>query len=149
MATGTTLVTVKKALRTLLAARAGLAGVQVSYAKPLGGLLPEAVWFGGAEAPEARIAATGGTVKKVHENYSFTAVVQVLVEDGRDEEAADERAAALLGELQQAVAANPTLGSTHVVQMAGWEQSLGPVGEGTNRAARYDVVLTVHAELAP
>lgn len=154
MATGTTQVAVKKALRTALSARSGLTGVQVSYAKPNEELQAESIWFGSStSSPEVRQAAFtgGGRPKTQFEAYDFLVTVQVLLQDGRDEETADERAALLLAELQQALAAAPTLGVDGVkkVEMSAWEHDCGPIGESTDRGARYDVTVSVMAELKP
>lgn len=152
MSTGTTLVAVKQQLKTLLTARPGLSGVQVSFARPTTGLLSEAIWFDTAAPDEAdtAISVMGGAVKKVDETYTFTTVVQVLLTDGRDEETADLRAVALLAELQQTVAAAPVaIGAIRLLQMAGWVHTVGPLGEGTSKGARFDVALRVNALLQP
>lgn len=154
MATGTTQVAVKKALRTALDARPGLTDVQVSYAKPPTELQDESMWLGpGTSSPKVRQAAFTrvGRPKTMFEAYDFGVVIQVAVRDGRDEEAADERAAVLLAELQQALAESPTLGvaGVHKIEMSAWEHACGPIGEGTDRGSRYEVTISVMAELKP
>ncbi len=149
MSTGTTLPEVRRALVASLGARPGLSAVTVSYAKPTGTMPAEAIWFGDAEA-ETAIAVMGGAIKKVDETYTLDAVVQVLLRDGRDEEAADLRAAAVFAEFQQQLAATPQpVAAVRQVQMAGWAHTVGPIGETTNRAARFDITLRVNALLQP
>lgn len=149
MSTGTTVVEVIQALVALLDARAGLDGVAVSYARPNGTMPHEAIWFGDAEA-ETSISVMGGAVKKVDETYDLAAVVQVLIRDGRDEEAADVRAKAVFTEFQQQLAATPKpVDAVRLVQMTGWARTVGLIGETTTRAARYDIALRVNALLQP
>lgn len=150
MSTGTTLVEVKQALVTALAARSGLSGVTVSYAKPATTAMPaEAIWFGDAEA-ETAISTMGGAVKKIDETYVLEAVVQVLIRDGRDEEAADVRAEAVFTEFQQQLAAVPkVIDAIRQAQMTGWVHTVGPIGESTNRGARFDIALRINALLQP
>ena len=149
MSTGTTLVEVKQALVTSLGARAGLSAVTVSYARPNGTMPNECIWFGDAEA-ETAISVMGGAVKKIDETYNLDAVVQILIRDGRDEEAADLRAEAVFTEFQQQLAATPKpVDAVRQVQMSGWAHTVGPIGETTNRAARFDITLRVNALLQP
>lgn len=147
MTTGTTLVAFKGALRTRLAARAGLTGVQVLYAKPTSGLKAEAIWFEDAET-DAEIPVLKAGTKKVDEHISLVAVIQVRINDGRNEEAADLRAAELLAELQQELAETPrTIDAIQWAEMLGWSHTVGPIGDGTSRAARFEVTLRIRARL--
>lgn len=155
MATGTTLYDVTDALVTLLDARPGLDDVTVTFAKPMNEpgveLADEAIWFGGATT-DVEQAAFGGTIKADFEQYELDCVVQVLIRDGRTEQACALRAKALFAELQQALAAKTTktlVAGVQKIQLTGWEHQVGPVGDGTNRGARYDVTIFVMAELKP
>lgn len=153
MATGTTLVTVTQALVALLAPRPALDGVQVAFCMPTNEpgneLADEAIWFGGASTPEVEQAAFGGAIKADHERYDLEAVIQVALRDGRTEETCAVRAAALLAELQQVLASNKTAGGAMRIQLAGWEHTIGPLGDSGNRGSRYDLTISVLAELKP
>lgn len=148
MTTGTTLTAFKVAYVALLAARPGLAGVQVAYAKPTTELQSEAIWLASATTEDVRLATMGGAVKKVDETYLLSGVVQVLLSDGRDEQTADARANVLLGEVQEALAANPKdLAGVRLATLSGWEHDVGPIGEGTSKGARFDFTIRVEARL--
>ncbi|MEV0085258.1 hypothetical protein [Saccharopolyspora sp. NPDC050642] len=150
MSIGTTLPAVKRALLDALAARPGLSGVQVSYEMPQRALAGEAIWFDEDTETEAGIPVMKAGTKKVDETYALPVVVQVLVTDGRDAEVADLRAAALLAELQQSLAENPQV--TPAIQWAelgGWSHHVGPIGDGSSRGSRFDVLVRVRARLSP
>ncbi|MGW5647520.1 hypothetical protein [Saccharopolyspora sp. NPDC003762] len=150
MSTGTTLPVVKRALLDALAARPGLAGVQVAYEMPQRGIAAESLWFGEDTETEAGIPVMKAGTKHVDEQFAVPMVVQVLITDGRDAETADQRAAALLAELQQCLAQAPRL--TPAIQwaeMSGWVHHVGPIGDGTARGSRFDVALRVRARLIP
>ncbi|MCI2421507.1 hypothetical protein MOQ72_29140 [Saccharopolyspora sp. K220] len=150
MSIGTTLPTVKRALVDALSARPGLAGVQVVYELPQRGLLTEAIWFGEDTETENTIPVMRAGTKKVDETYALPLVVQVLITDGRDAETADQRAATLLGQVQQCLAENPRL--TPEIQWAelgGWSHRVGPIGDGSSRGSRFDALVRVQARLFP
>lgn len=150
MSTGTTLPTAKRALLDLLAARPGLSGVQIVYEQPQQGLRSEAVWFGEDTETEAEIPVMKAGTKKVEETYPLTIVVQVLITDGRDAEAADGRASELLSELQQQLAEKPRITpEVQWVVMTGWSHHVGPLGDSTSRGSRFAVSAQVQARLTP
>jgi hypothetical protein len=150
MAAGTTLVAVRVAFRTLLQARPDLDGVQVTYGRPRTDLPPEAIWFEGrSEADHVRLAATGGVVKTVEENYDFNVVLQVLAEADAEDlgQAADERAVELFAELQQTVAAAPTvIDAVKVAQISGWTHDSAALGS-SEQGSRFVVTVRVTAHL--
>lgn len=150
MSTGSTLVVVKDALLVGLRARPGLAGVQVAYALPQRGLQREAIWFGEETETDAAIPVMRAGIKKVEEQYSLPMVLQVLVTDGRDERAADGRAVELLAELQQLLAERPRItDAIEWAELSAWAHYVGPIGDSTNRGARFEVQITVRARLFP
>lgn len=150
MSTGTTLPTVKRALIDALSTRPSLDGVQVSYEMPQRAMSYESIWFGEDTETENTIPVMRAGTKKVDETYALPLVVQVLVTDGRDAEAADLRAAALLGAVQQCLAESPRL--TPEIQWAelgGWAHHVGPIGDGSSRGSRFDALVRVQARLIP
>lgn len=150
MSTGTTLPVVKRAILDALSARAGLSGVQVSYEMPQRGMLAESIWFGEDTETETEIPVMRAGTKHVDETWSALLVVQVLITDGRDAETADLRAAALMAEVQQTLAAQPRI--TPAIQWAelgGWTHHVGPIGDGTSRGSRFDCAIRVRARLSP
>ncbi|MEV5538479.1 hypothetical protein AB0L13_16610 [Saccharopolyspora shandongensis] len=150
MSTGTTLPAVKRAIVDALAARPGMAGVQVSYEMPQRGVLAESVWWGEDTETETEIPVMRAGTKKVDELWSGMLVVQVLITDGRDAEAADLRAAALLAEVQQCLAEQPRISpEVQWAEMTGWAHHVGPIGDGTSRGSRFDVAIRVRARLSP
>ncbi|MCP3805376.1 hypothetical protein NLX83_39530 [Allokutzneria sp. A3M-2-11 16] len=147
MAVGTTLIEFKRAAVTALALRPGLAGVSVEYARAETTAPAEGLWFEEAEAVVEIPVMKAGT-KRVEESYTTTLVVQVLLGDGRDQEAADTRAAVLLAEVQQAFAEKPDLIEAIMwAEVIGWQQRTAVLGN--SGAARFEVTIRVRARLFP
>lgn len=149
MTTGSTLVVIKKALRTALEARPGLAGVKVSYDPDLSE--PEAIILGNARTiREEDIPVMKSGTAKVDERYTLDVVIQVRLEDGQDQEAADERAVAILAELQQVLAAAPQLvPEVFTVQLDGWEHFVGAFPSGRGHGSRFETKVRAYARLYP
>ncbi|WP_189059579.1 hypothetical protein [Longimycelium tulufanense] len=149
MATGTTLVSFKQELKTQLEARAGLSGVTVHYAFPETGITGEDIWFGEIAETDAEIPIMKSGTKKVDETVSVPVVVQVLKQQGEDQETADLRAVALLAELQQELAETPrTITDIYAAEMVGWTHTGGQLG-GSNHGSRFDVTVRIRARLEP
>jgi hypothetical protein len=152
MTTGTTLVEVKQAVVTLLAARPGLATAQVSYEYPLGGTTGKDIWLGRATA-DTRIPTVKAGTKKVDEEYILTIVAQFLETQGGGQEVADLGALALLREIQQAFAETPQLiPSIQWATVSGWVHNIGVFGHDdtggdVNRGSRFEIQVTVRARL--
>ena len=151
MTTGTSLVALKQALVTALAARPGLAAVQVEYEYPMPSPEAQAIWFGGAEADLDTPVARAGRIK-MQEDYTVTLVAQVLKQQGEGQEAADVAALALLQEIQQELADNPV--PTPAVLWAllkSWSHSVGPFGDASggnvSRGSRFEIRIGVRARL--
>ncbi len=148
MTTGSSVHAFKVALVALLAARAGLSSVQVAYSKPATDLQVEAIWLGDATAEDVRLATMGGTVKKVDEVYLLAGVVQVLKTDGVNEQTAAARCVVLFGEVQEALAASlDDLGGVRLATLSGWEHTVGQIGDGPSKGARFDFTVRVEARL--
>jgi len=149
--TGTSLVPFKQALVSALAARSGLAAVQVSYEYPMPAPEAQAIWISGAEADLDMPVYRAGRVK-MQEDYTVTLVAQVLKQQGEGQEAADVASLALLQEVQQELADNPR--PTPEVMWAvlkSWSHSVGPFGDASggnvSRGSRFEIRIGVRARL--
>lgn len=108
MATRSTVPTVRAQLVSLLAARAGLAGVQVEYSHPLEGIDDEALYLG-----ESRGTSQIPTVRAGRKARQEQYIIDVWVEvnrDGPTPQDASERSWALVGEVEDMLADDPSLG---------------------------------------
>ena len=113
----------KRALTVLLAAHPGLADVQVTRGHPGDVVERELVMVGGTAVAEQNPRSLGGARRD--ETYSIAVVVQVK-ESGSSVEDASERAYALLGHVEDAVRAEPTLGGlVMVAEVGGWTDDEG------------------------
>lgn len=146
MTRGTTLFELQAELLTLLAARPGLADVQVVEEKPATGLQPDAMWFDDEAESDNEIPVMKAGEKDVDETYTFGIVIQALVGDGTVRDA-KTRAVAMFSELQQQLAETPRpVDSIDWVELVGWAVVCGPVTEGgSDRGARFGVTLRAHA----
>jgi hypothetical protein len=149
--TGTSLVPLKQALVALLAARPGLAAVQVSYDYPMPAPESKAIWLAGAEADLGTPVMRAGRVK-MQEDYTVTLIAQVLMQQGEGQEAADLAALVLLQEIQQELADHPQ--PTPEVMWAllkSWAHSVGPFGDASggnvSRGSRFEIRIGVRARL--
>lgn len=107
MATTSTVPSAKAALTALVAA--ALSGVQVTYGRPADAELnSECVWIGDTTGRQ-RVPTIKAGRKARHETYSIDVVCWVDIERGLTSEA-EARAFVLLGEVEDAVADDPSLG---------------------------------------
>jgi hypothetical protein len=129
MATSSTVTTVKAALLTRLALRAGLSGVDLAYGWS-GDFGPEAIFFGSTRGAHDNPVTTGGRVPR-DERYVMNVIVLVSSEGGTPQEAED-RAFALLAEVENELADTPRLGLTVIDWAAArdFESQAGPTPEG-------------------
>lgn len=105
----TTLPTVKAQLVAVLAARAGLAGVQVSAVWPgKESTEQESVWLGDARGRRDYPVVRAGR-KPRDETYTLDVFIQVLRPESWDP-SAETRAFELFAELEDAIAADPAIG---------------------------------------
>lgn len=98
-----TIPTAKAGILTLLAARPALASVQRVWAHPGQLIEKESIFF--LEALEEESPAAIGQLKR-EENYTIDLLVSVL-QDGDDAKACEERAWALVAEVETALRAEP------------------------------------------
>ena len=150
MNTGTTLFEFRWALVHRLAARPGLAGVQVLYSVDKAELHNEAIWLGDADSTDLTPLVTQcpGPVS-VDEAYAVKVVIQVLRTEGEGQEDADRRAAQLLAELQRELAGTPqTTGLIHQAELASWAHKQ-LTNNANGHGSRFDVTLAVEATLEP
>lgn len=110
MAVHSTVPTVRAAIVALLAARAGLAGVQVGQSHPGEALEGETVFLGDSRGTSG-IATIRAARKARQEAYTVDVWVEVN-RDGPTAQTASERAWALVGEIDDMLADDPSLGLT-------------------------------------
>lgn len=167
MSNGTSLPDVITALTALPSSRAGLSGVPFTDSGPVKAVdlqndsgAWEAIWVENARAPEIEIPTMGVPVT-YDESIDLDVVVQVLkrVTDPGDvaitQLLTTTRAAALLGEVIGAVAADPSLGIAATAAMPmgvevtvkSWQQVGGWLKKGDERGARFLLTLNVFARL--
>jgi len=146
---GTSLIALRIGLLARLQDRPGLADVQVAYDKPATELAPDALWFDDQAEGDNTLPHIQAGERDVDETYSLGMVVQVLCQDGRDQQAADLRAVELLREVQKEVAETPrTIDAIEWIELTAWAYIGGPIGENsTTRAARFGLTFTVRARL--
>ena len=110
MATRSTVPTVRAALVALLSARPALANVQVSYSHPGDALEHESIFLGDMRAT-AELATVRAGRRTRNESYTIDVWVEVN-SDGPTAQTCEERAWTLLGELEDQLADDATLGLT-------------------------------------
>lgn len=131
MATST-VPTLKANLKTQLAARGGLTGVQISYGPPSVGMQREYIWIGDADGQQ--VFAAMGTVN--HEEYNLEVIVDVIRE-GEDEASADARCFAIQAELENQLRSDNTVGgSVSVAQIDRFRLTENVTADGMTRTAR-------------
>lgn len=140
-----TLIPVKRQLEQLLAARPGLAGVQVMYRWAGDSKDQEAIWFGNTSGSNTYPVMRAGR-KPRDEQYVVNLHLEVQCPDSADE-TSEARALELLAELEDLVADDPALGlsgtfPTLVAELASWSVTNGlldPAGWGTHITAQIEV----------
>lgn len=155
MATTSTIPTVKAALVTALSGRTNLATVHVVYAWDGQAMPAEAIFLDPPEATHrtnSTIPVMRAGRKSREEAYTVVAVVQVIQDGGTANAAAttEARAFALLAELENTLADDPTLsnagGVTTRMSIANYERRLTPAGSGW--MSRIDVDIDCRFRLA-
>ena len=141
MATST-IPALKNELATRLAARSGLAGVQVSYGWPVGAVLREHIMVGGADGSQ-EYRAIGAQHR--FEEYTLTIFVNVLREGGQ-QQTCDERCFALMSELEAELRSDPTVGNT-VLTAEVATINLESLANDASREARLKVGVRVQARI--
>jgi len=152
---GTTIVEARKALVAVLKTRPGLAGVYVTYAWDGDDRTArDAIWTAFAATGPEDSAETRSAVpvlranpKRREEDYVFGAVCEVR-QMGTTQQQVDERAAFLLAEVENALAADPTLALPAIswAVLRGFRPVAGLVS-GALRACRFEASVSVKARL--
>lgn len=143
MATST-ITAYRSALQAKLAARAGLAGVQISYGMPTGALSREHILFGEVNATQ-EYRTVGGASGLKYENYDMTIHVGV-VREGRQQQQADERALAIMTEIESAIRSDPSCSNTVLVsQLSAYR--LEPITSEQSRLTLLTLTVTVQARI--
>jgi hypothetical protein len=138
----TTITAMRTALLALLQARAGLAGVQLGYGMPPGALQREHMLLWLVEASQEYRAL--GTTRKF-EDYTVTMHIGV-VREGTNQKAADERALALMADVEAALRTDPTVSGT-VLTAEVARYRLEPLASETTREARITLDIQTRARI--
>lgn len=145
---------VKNALLGLMQADANLTGVRIDYADPGDEIGQEQIFFGrtlGSEQP-----APGMGQRRQEENYEIEVYVYVAA-DGNDPQAVEDRAYAIVAELETLVRANngPTGALAAVITGGGWAamsaapETMTPFTFGGQRVCEALCRVKVKARKAP
>jgi hypothetical protein len=138
----TTITAMRAALLALLQARPALAGVQLGYGMPTGALQREHMLLGLVDATQEYRAL--GTTRKF-EDYAVTMHIGVMRE-GTDQQAADERALALMAEVEAVLRADPTVSNTVLTAQVD-RYRLEPLASDTTREARITLDIQTRARI--
>lgn len=126
---GTTMAAARRALRDLLRARPALAGIPVGYGDPIDGAGLETIWLGPAQTADQDAVQIG----RRRRDETYNVPVHFYVGTRRDPADSEDRAAQLGWELEDLVAADPTLNHTTDVLYAtvgGAEMTTGETVDG-------------------
>lgn len=130
----------KANLVTQLQARAGLAGVAVTYGPPLP-MGREFVWCGKATGQQSWMTIAAGKL----EEYDLQVMVSVLRE-GTDMQAADARCFVIAAELETQLRTDRTVnGAVAVAAIEGFELAEGVAPDGTSRESTLTVQVACQA----
>lgn len=142
MATST-VTALKAALLTSLQARTGLSGVQVTYGWPSGQVRRESIMLGGVSGTQ-QFRTVGATQKL--EEYALTIYVTVIKEGSALQQSADERALALMAEVEDELRSDPTVTNTVLTaQLSRFD--LEPMASSETREARLTLTIDVMARI--
>lgn len=133
----------KAALLTALQARAALSTVQVTYGAPLPSPADEYVWLADVDG-EQEAAALGA--QRREEFYELEVIVAVY-RAGADQQATTERAFALVGELEEVLRADGTVGGTVRFAEVGGPLRLEEMASDTHRGAQVTVTVQARARI--
>jgi hypothetical protein len=140
VAISSTVPTIKDALVAALLAQPALAQVQVERAHPGPEKLErEAIWLGAARGRHEIPVVKAGR-KPRDEVYTIEVLVSVLKPGGTLEEV-EERAFALLAEVEDVLADDPRLGTTAILwaKAGEWGESSGYLDDGAEADIRLEI----------
>lgn len=133
----------KAALLTRLQARTGLNGVQITYGWPSGAVKRESIMLGGVSGTQ--VFRTIGATQKLEE-YSMTVYITVIREGAGRQQGCDERALALMAEIETELRNGITVNNTVLTAELG-EFDLQPMANAETREARLTVTINVIARI--
>lgn len=134
---------VKRSLVTLLAARATLSQVQVSYGAPIRGTAREFIWVGDVEGGQS-FASLG--VNHRDEEYAVKVVISV-VREGNDQQSAETRCFDLMAELEDELRDTPQLATAGVLWSEVGDFQLEQLASDQAVEARLTVDVRVRARI--
>ncbi len=133
----------KAALLTRLQARTGLSGVQITYGWPNGAVKRESIMLGGVNGTQT--FRTIGATQKMEE-YQLTVYITVIREGSGRQQNCDERALALMAELENELRPGITVNDTVLTaELASFD--LQPMASAETREARLTVTIDVMARI--
>lgn len=133
----------KAALLTRLQNRSGLEGVQITYGWPSGAVKRESIMLGGVSGTQ-EFRTIGATQKM--EEYALTAFITVIREGAGNQQACDERALAIMAEVEDELRDGITVNNTVLTaELGGFD--LQPMASAETREARLTVTIDVMARI--
>lgn len=139
----TTVTAFKSALLARLQARTGLAGVQITYGWPNGAVKRESIMLGGVNGSQT--FRTIGATQKMEE-YQLTVYITVIREGSGRQQVCDERALALMAEVEDELRDDVTVNNTVLTaELAGFD--LQPMASAETREARLTLTINVMARI--
>lgn len=133
----------KAALLTRLQARAGLSGVQITYGWPTGAVKRETIMLGGVSGTQ--VFRTIGATQKMEE-YALTVYITVIREGAGRQQTCDERALALMAEVESELRDGITVNNTVLTaELAGFD--LEPMASAETRQAMLRLTINVMARI--
>jgi hypothetical protein len=138
-----TIPTAKANLKTQLAARGGLTGVQISYGPPAVGTQREYIWLGDTDGEQTYAAMAAPNQR--HEEYEMSVIIQASME-GTSEPAADARCFAIQAELENQIRSDGTLnGAVTDAQIGQFRLTEDVSPDGMTRTARLVTLIRCEA----
>lgn len=133
----------KSALLSRLQARPGLSDVQVTYGWPSGAVKRESMMLGGLNGSQ-EFRTIGATQRM--EEYGLDVYITVIREGQGRQQNADERAFALMAEIEAELRSDPTVNNT-VLTAELRDFDLQPMASAETREARLTVTINVMARI--
>lgn len=138
-----TVPTFKAALLDRLQNRSGLEGVQLSYGWPAGAVQRESIMLGGVNGTQE--FRTINAAQRMEE-FTLDVFITVIREGQANQQNADERALALMAELEEDLRDDPTVQNTVLTaEVASYE--LQPMASAESRETRLTVTVNAMARI--
>jgi hypothetical protein len=133
----------KAALLSRLQNRSGLSDVQITYGWPNGAVKRESIMLGGVNGTQT--FRTIGATQKMEE-YALTVYITVIREGSGRQQNCDERALAIMAEIENELRLGITVNNTVLTAELG-AFDLQPMASAETREARLTVTINVMARI--